>query len=129
MRLLLDTHALLWALGDSARLATTAAEAIVDPDNDVLVSAASCWEISIKEELGKLRLPAPASQWLLQAIEQVGFETVDISPYHCLTAGSLPVHHRDPFDRLLIAQGMAESLTIMTRDERFHLYDVSVLAA
>lgn len=129
MRLLLDTHVLLWALADSEMLSKSAAAAIMDSRNAVLVSAVSIWEIAIKQGLGKLSLPAPAAEWLLPAIERVGIETLDITPRHALTTALLAPHHRDPFDRLLIAQALDESLTIVTRDSGFCQYGVAVLAA
>ncbi len=129
MRLLLDTHVVLWALGDTARLAPATRAAIAAPDNDVFVSAASLWEIAIKEALGKLRLPAPAREWLPGALERAGLSGLDIEGRHALTAGALPPHHRDPFDRLLVAQALEEGLTLVTSDPRVAPYGVSLLPA
>ncbi len=129
MKLLLDTHALLWALGEKERLSPAAAAAIAAPDNEVLVSAASLWEISIQQELGKLELSRTASEWLPAALEETGIDVLDITGRHALAAGALPTHHRDPFDRMLIAQSLAEGLTLVTRDERFRPYGVLLLEA
>jgi PIN domain nuclease of toxin-antitoxin system len=124
VRLLLDTHILLWWLADED-LSAPAREAIADPANLVAVSAASAWEISIKKALGKLTAPDD----LEQQVREGGFVPLPISPAHGVAAGRLPRHHEDPFDRMLIAQARAERLTIVTRDKRFEDYDVALLTA
>ena len=124
MRLLLDTHALLWWLADEG-LTTQARDAIADPANLVAVSAASAWEISIKKALGKLAAPDD----LEQQVQEGGFSPLPISIAHALAAGQLARHHEDPFDRMLIAQALAEGLTIVTRDKRFNDYGVPLLSA
>ncbi len=125
MRLLLDTHAFLWAIGDPDRLHSAARAALWDPDNDVQVSVASVWEIGIKRGLGKLTAPDDLEPHLQAA----NFDPLPISLEHARAAGSLPLHHRDPFDRMLIAQAQLESLTLVTRDARFAVYGVPVLEA
>ena len=124
MRLLLDTHALLWWLADEG-LTPQAQGAIADPGNLVAVSAASAWEISIKKALGKLAAPDD----LEQQVQAGGFSPLPISTAHGVAAGQLPHHHEDPFDRMLIAQAFAEGLTIVTRDKRFGNYGVALLPA
>lgn len=124
-RLLLDTHVLLWWLTDSEELGTKAKEAIADPNNQVYVSAASTWEISIKRSLGKLQAPDDMSRF----IEEEGFTSLPITPYHGDQAGQLPDLHKDPFDRMLIAQAQAEGLVIITHDEAVTQYPVRVLRA
>jgi PIN domain nuclease of toxin-antitoxin system len=124
VRLLLDTHALLWWLADQG-LSLQTREAIADPDNLVAVSAASAWEISIKKALGKLAAPDD----LEQQIQAGGFTALPISIAHGIAAGRLARHHEDPFDRVLIAQAIAESMTIVTRDKRFDDYAVALLPA
>lgn len=124
MRLLLDTHALLWWLAD-AELSAFAREAIAEPDNVVVVSAANAWEIAIKKSLGKLSAPDD----LAEQIEINGFPPLPISIAHAQAAGALPRHHDDPFDRMLIAQALLEGLTVVTQDERFAAYGVAVLTA
>jgi PIN domain nuclease of toxin-antitoxin system len=124
MRLLLDTHALLWWLADEG-LTDEARDAIADTDNLVMVSAASAWEISIKKALGKLSAPDD----LERQVDESGFAPLSISVAHGIAAGQLPRHHDDPFDRMLIAQAYAEGLTIVTRDKRFAEYNVAMLPA
>lgn len=123
--LLLDTHVLLWALTDDPRLDPTAREAIVDGRTEVLVSAASTWEMAIKSRLGKLRIPDD----LIQQLEAARFEHLPVTLEHGLAVGGLPDHHRDPFDRLLVAQAQVEQLTLVTHDPQLHRYDVTVLPA
>jgi PIN domain nuclease of toxin-antitoxin system len=125
VRLLLDTHALLWAVSDPDALTERTRDAIRDGRNDVLVSAASVWEIAIRRALGRLTAPDDLGDVLTSA----RFGPLPISLEHANLAGSLPPHHRDPFDRMLIAQARLESLTIVTRDARFALYGVQLLAA
>lgn len=123
MNLLLDTHVLLWwASGSGLSEAETAA--IADPNNLVYVSTASIWEISIKQQLGKLEVDGD-----LDAIVEEDFEMLEIGLSHARLAGQLPTHHRDPFDRMLIAQATLQDLTIVTRDRHFMAYDVSVWSA
>lgn len=120
MRLLLDTHAYLWWLADDPRLREGARAAIADPDAAVHVSAASVWEIAIKIELGKLELDGdPVAE-----IARNGFLELAMTARHALAAGSLPRHHDDPFDRMLIAQARTEDLTLVTRDAAFRAYNV-----
>lgn len=125
MKLLLDTHALLWWLGDDPQLATEARKAIADSEHLVAVSAASAWEISIKRALGKLDAPDD----LTDAVAASGFEPLPITLQHAVGVASLPRHHDDPFDRMLIAQAQAEDLTIVTRDPRFRDYRVGIVDA
>lgn len=122
MRLLLDTHALLWWLADEG-LNDQARDAIADPVNLVMVSAASAWEISIKKALGKLSAPDD----LERQLDESGFVPLAISVAHGIAAGQLPRHHDDPFDRMLIAQAFGEGLTIVTHDKRFSDYNVALL--
>lgn len=124
MRLLLDTHVLLWWLSDDPSLSVTASQAIRQ-ETDVFVSAASAWEIAIKRALGKLEAPED----LLGAIEANHFRPLSIELRHAVTAGELPKLHNDPFDRMLIAQARQEGLTLVTSDQRIASYGVSLLAA
>lgn len=122
MNLLLDTHALLWWLAGET-IEADAAGRIADPDALVAVSAASLWEISIKRAAGKLRFRGS----MTEEVERAGFQPLPISLEHSERAGGLPPQHRDPFDRMLVAQAQAEGLTIVTRDDAFDLYEVRVL--
>ena len=124
MRLLLDSHVLIWWSG-GARLAPPAAEAIRSPENEVLVSVASIWEAEIKAAAGKLRLLAD----LDTEPAEHGFESLEITARHAVAAARLPRHHNDPFDRMLVAQAQLEGLTIVTRDPVFDNYAVAVLRA
>ncbi len=125
MKLLLDTHALLWWLQDDPTLDSRTRATINDPDSWVAVSAATAWEIAIKEAVGKLRAPED----LAAALAQNNLAELPITVSHAVRAGALPRHHADPFDRMLIAQAELEGLTIVTRDPYFGLYGVPLLAA
>ncbi len=122
MTLLLDTHALLWWLTDSD-LASAARARIADPDELVLVSAVALWEMAIKRAVGKLEVDGP----MIDQLTENGFGPLPISWEHAQRAGALPLHHRDPFDRMLVAQAQAESLTLVTRDPAFDAYEVELL--
>ena len=123
MSLLLDTHILLWWLSDDPLLPTAAREAIASPQTEVLVSAATAWEIAIKQAAGRLDAPED----LLEAVEASDFQTLPITAAHAVAAGALPPHHSDPFDRMLIAQARAETLTLISVDNRFPQSDVELL--
>ena len=124
-RLLLDTHVLLWWLGDDDRLGEQARLAIADPANEAVVSAVSGWEIAIKRDLGKLKAPAD----LEAHVKGQGFTLLSMTFGHAEQVASLPPLHRDPFDRMLVAQAKAEGLVLVTQDARIKGYDVSVLDA
>jgi PIN domain nuclease of toxin-antitoxin system len=122
MRLLPDTHAMLWLLGDDARLSERAAHLLTDPSNDVLLSAAVVWEVAIKRSLEKLAAPDGFASLLLDA----GATSLAVSVEHAWAMQSLPWHHRDPFDRLLVAQAKLEGAVLVSGDERMSAYDVKV---
>lgn len=124
-RFLLDTHALLWWLTDSPQLGPRCKEIIGNERNQIFVSAATTWEISIKIALGKLIAPEDMDS----IVEDEGFSKLPISLYHGQLAGSLPAHHRDPFDRMLIAQAQAEGLILITADENIPLYNLRLKIA
>ena len=124
MTLLLDSHVLLWFLKDDPKLSPAAKSAIEDPANRKLVSIASCWEIAIKAGLGKLKLGEPVSALLAREIPGNSLELLPISLAHASAVEILPPHHRDPFDRLLIAQALAEGVPIVSSDSLFDPYGV-----
>lgn len=125
MKLLLDTHAWLWWLSDPEQLTQQALNRIASPNHLVAVSAASVWEVVIKRARGRLRFDGDP----VAAVVDSGFEPLAINLAHAARAGDLPPHHRDPFDRMLVAQAEIEGLTIVTRDPAFDAYEVSLLAA
>lgn len=125
MRLLLDTHALIWWLGDEPMLGQEARVAMSDPHNDVFVSALTFAEIAIKQGVGKLNGPFISDDLLAEQ----GMSPLALTPRHSRKLAEMPLHHRDPFDRLLIAQALEEGLTIVTADSRFSAYGVPILDA
>lgn len=125
MRILLDSHVLLWWLADDPELTAAPREMIAAPENLIAFSAASIWEIRIKQAIGKLDLPANFADVLVRQ----PFEPLSVTVAHAHALQELPLLHRDPFDRLLIAQARVEGMTILTRDNAFTQYDVSTLPA
>lgn len=123
MRLLLDTHFVVWWLADAPELGPKAKELIAAPENLVFISAASVWELRIKEAIGKVTLSADFAA----ALAAEAFESLSVTVQHAHALRGLPMHHRDPFDRLLIAQAQAEGLTLVTRDEIVRCYEVDHL--
>lgn len=123
MRLLLDTHALIWALEDSPQLSPVARRAIEDPTNEPVVNAASAVEIAIKKGLGKLRAPGD----LLTAVQSAGFFTTGIGFEEAAVLETLPWHHNDPFDRLLVAHALVAGIPIVTRDPQIARYQVQIV--
>ena len=125
MRLLLDTHVVLWALADSPRLSARARELLADPANECWVSAASVWEIAIKVVIGKHGLGFPLGA-LPDAISEAGFRTLDVRPRHASAIAAVTVPHADPFDRLLVAQCEVETLRLLTADATLGQLPVAV---
>jgi PIN domain nuclease of toxin-antitoxin system len=125
--LLHDTHAFLWFCQDDPLLSATAKALIEDPGNRKLLSVASCWEIAIKAGLEKLKLGEPSATYIPAALSRTGFELLPISVAHATGVESLLPHHRDPFDRLLIAQTTAEGLPIVSADSQLDAYGVKRL--
>lgn len=126
MRLLLDTHAVLWFLDADVRLGPVATQFVTDPDNDVFVSIASLWEITIKNRIGKLRVDAAT---VTDASASAGLTLLDLKPMHLMTLQRLPVFadHRDPFDHLLIAQSLSERLTFVSNDQHAPRYGIDLV--
>ena len=124
-RLLLDTHAFVWWVTDVSKLAEGARAAIADPRNEVFVSAITGWEVAVRRAKGRMTAPDNLSAM----VDEKGFTHLPLTFHHAEQAGNLPMHHRDPFDRFLIAQAQAEGLVLVTRDARIPLYGVRTMSA
>jgi PIN domain nuclease of toxin-antitoxin system len=129
MRILLDTQCLLWMSLAPERFSARARRLVEAQETLLYLSAASAWEIAIKHALGKLRLPQPPVTYVPAQVAALGVQPLPIDQQHALRVATLPPHHRDPFDRLLIAQAQLGDLTILTADPLFDAYDVSTIAA
>ena len=127
MRLLLDTHAFLWFIGETSMMSERSRRAVEDARNDVLLSVASVWELAIKASIGKIDVGEPLDDFLAAQVETNRILLLDVTARHALAVRRLPFHHRDPFDRLLVAQAQCEALTVVSHDEAFARYDVPVL--
>lgn len=125
MTLLLDTHTFLWFVLNDANLGATARTPIVDPQDDVLLSPATYWEIAIKISIGKYRLPGPFEIFMEQQIALNDFDVLPITVAHVSVVATLPFHHRDPFDRLLVSQAMVEQVPILSEDPSLDAYPVN----
>src|SRR5579884_1102443 len=124
MRLLIDTQALLWYVDQHHLLAPGAHAAITDPANDLLLSAATVWELAIKVGQGKLSLSLPYRQWMDKAIADLGLTLLPVTVEYADRQASLPAHHKDPFDRLIIAQALVEGIRVVSADVIFDAYGV-----
>jgi PIN domain nuclease of toxin-antitoxin system len=127
VRLLLDTHAFLWFLLDDPQLSASARALIEDPANDVEISPASYWEIAIKIGLNKYALPEPYQIFMEREIADNDFRILPIEPKHTAVLTTLPLHHRDPFDRLIVAQAMVEGISVVSIDPRLDAYPIKRL--
>lgn len=127
MRVLLDTHALLWLVTDDPRLSDRARDIFIEPVNEMLVSGVTGFEIAVKYALGKLELAEPPGQFMDARMRNNALVELPVAIAHTYPLATLPRHHRDPFDRLLIAQAMTEQVPILTADRAFAPYPVSVL--
>jgi PIN domain nuclease of toxin-antitoxin system len=128
INLLLDTHVLIWWLERSPRLVARAKRTLLSPNTQPTVSAASIWEISVKAAVGKLRLIDPLESWVPR-LREWGVRELPISFEHAIAVGNLPLHHSDPFDRMLVAQAQCEGLAIVTADPAITAYDVRAIDA
>ncbi|MGL5033260.1 MAG: type II toxin-antitoxin system VapC family toxin [Microcystaceae cyanobacterium] len=124
MKYLMDTHTLLWYTLSDSSLNRTARELIIDRNNEILISPASYWEIAIKISIGKLQLHQSYRNFMEVCLHQYGFEILAISPEHTETVIALPFHHKDPFDRLMIAQAIVERIPLISADTIFDRYNV-----
>ena len=129
MRFLIDTHCWLWAVSAPERLRPTAREAIESRENTVLFSAVSALEIAIKVSLGKLQLPKPPAEFVRSRVDALSMTSLPVYQTHALHVAELPPHHRDPFDRLLVAQSQVENVPLMTADAALAAYDLELIWA
>ncbi len=127
MKLILDTHMWLWWTTADPKLSSGAAAAIADPGNDVYFSVASAWEIAIKFALGKIALPSDPETYVMSRLSAQKFDVLDVKAEHALAVARLPHHHRDPFDRLLIAQAEIERMTLVSADPLLARYGVAAI--
>ena len=126
MKYILDTHCWLWWLVTPELLGKKALDIIENPANEIFISVVTSWEIAIKNSIGKLPLPMSAEKFVMSRLAQCGFSSLSIEHIHALRVVSLPFHHRDPFDRLLIAQSQIEDIPIITADHKFIDYEVDI---
>ena len=127
MRALLDTHAFLWLVEGDSRLSPVARDVMSSPKNDLVLSAASVWEIVIKAGTGNLRLAIEPDQYIRKYLGVYSIQALDITHQHALAIRHLPSHHRDPFDRMIVAQATIENLPVITNDGLIRQYDVKVI--
>jgi PIN domain nuclease of toxin-antitoxin system len=125
VKLLLDTHVFLWWVDGTHPLSRRAKARVADADSEVFLSIASCWEIAIKVSLGKLRLPKTPNRFIAEQVSQNGFALLEASLEHVCRVADMPFHHRDPFDRVLIAQSLVEEIPIVSNERVFDAYGVS----
>lgn len=129
MRLLLDTQCWLWWFAQPEKLNENAIKQIADETNEVWLSVASVWEMGIKVSIGKLPLPEKIDHYVSTRMTKLGARSLEIAASHALRVAALPLHHRDPFDRMLIAQAQVEEMTLVSADSTFNQYEVSLLWA
>ncbi len=129
MRVLLDTHVWLWMWGEPDKLRSEARSIVEDPATELNVSAVSAWEIATKHAAGRLRLPSAPDEWLMDPRHRRDLTELPITFEHAIQAGTLPPHHRDPFDRMLVAQAQVETLILISADPKITAYEVEVLRA
>jgi PIN domain nuclease of toxin-antitoxin system len=127
MQFLIDTHTFLWFVTDDSKLSKYALELIEDETNEAILSVATLWEIAIKFSIGKLTLSKPFQDFVDEQIQINEFRLLNIEPPHINIVSSLPLHHRDPFDRMIIAQAITENMAIISADPAFDAYGVSRL--
>lgn len=125
MRLLIDSHALIWYVDQHQQLSSTSHAAISDPSNELLLSAGSIWEIAIKIGIGKLVLTQPYSLWMSRALTDLGVTVLPITVEYADVQASLPKHHSDPFDRLMVAQAIVEKIPIVSADAMMDAYGIT----
>ena len=127
MRYLLDTHTFLWWNMDDAQLSSLAKELIADGNNEIFISAASAWEIAIKTARGRLTLPEDPTRYVSNRLSLHGFQALPVQIHHAVQVYKLPLHHADPFDRLVIAQSQIESMSLISADMEIRKYEIEVI--
>ncbi len=127
MKYLLDTMVWLWSVGPSKTIGAAGLEILASSEEEVYLSAASSWEIAIKTRLGKFQLPEPPGRYVPKRLAEQGIRSLSINQNHSLRVYDLPLHHSDPFDRLIIAQAMIEQMTVLTSDRGFEKYSIDVI--
>jgi PIN domain nuclease of toxin-antitoxin system len=127
VRILLDTHVFLWAITDDPHLSERVRRIFVDSESTVLLSAASVWEIIVKAQAGKLPFPKPAARYLRSQLAKTSVEVLPVMLAHALRVETLPLHHRDPFDRILVAQALEEKIPIASADKALTAYPVNIV--
>lgn len=127
MKFLLDTNTFLWWTTNDNQLSRKASKLIKNSDNDIYLSSASCWEIAIKHNLGKITLPENLESFIAEQLFINHFEPLQIEIQHALNVANLPYHHKDPFDRILVSQSQISELTLITNDRLIKQYDVNVV--
>jgi PIN domain nuclease of toxin-antitoxin system len=127
MKYLLDTMVWLWSVGPIEKISNAGLEILKNGEEEVYLSAASSWEIAIKTKLGKFALPGPPTRYVPKRLAEQGIQSLSVTQSHSLKVYDLPLHHSDPFDRLIIAQALAENMVILTSDRAFKRYPVELL--
>jgi len=127
MKVLLDTHTFLWWITDDPKLSLRVRGIINDGENEIFISAITGWEIAIKAQIGRLKLPDQPQHFILEQLKINGMKSLPIEMRHALHISTLPIHHQDPFDRILIAQAQMEELSILSADPQFGKYDVTII--
>jgi PIN domain nuclease of toxin-antitoxin system len=127
MKVLLDTHAFLWWITDDPKLSLRVRGIISDGENEVFISAATGWEIAIKAQIGRLKLPDEPRRFILEQLKINSMKSLPIEMRHALHISTLPIHHQDPFDRILIAQAQMEELPVLSADPQFGKYEVTII--
>ena len=127
MKFLIDTHVLLWIVSDSGKLSKKVKEIYLDENNEIFISIASIWEMAIKISLKKLKLSLPLSEFVQEHVYKNNIQIQNISLINIYRLESLPYHHRDPFDRLIISQTISENIPIISNDKQFYNYDIECI--
>ena len=127
MKVLADTHAVLWWLADDPRLSDRARSTFRNGENVVYWSLASAFELAVKQSVGKLQLGRPLERLFAAVVQEQGFELLPVTHTHCTALAELPLHHRDPFDRMLVAQALIEGLPLLSSDSKLAAYDVELV--